>query len=171
MFELQPTLSGELLELRPLRTNDFDALYAVASDPLIWEQHPANDRYKEGVFREFFAKAMECGGAFMVFDVKDGSVIGSSRFYDYDNEKSEIKIGFTFLARPYWGGAYNREMKRLMLSHAFKFVDRVKFHVGEHNARSQRAMEKLGGIRVGFGRGSVIYEITASMFAKDSAGA
>ena len=166
-FDLQPTLRGELLVLRPLRTGDFHDLYAVASDPLIWEQHPDSDRHKEDVFREFFREAQESGGALVAIDARDGRVIGSSRFYGYDEGRSEIEIGWTFLARAYWGGIYNREMKALMLRHAFRFVNSVVFLVGPQNLRSQRAMEKVGGVRVGSrrnanGRESVVYEIRVS---------
>jgi RimJ/RimL family protein N-acetyltransferase len=165
-FDLQPVLKGELLVLRPLRAEDFHDLYAVASDPLIWEQHPAADRYKEDVFKGFFREAMESGGALLAIDSKDGQVIGSSRFHGYDKEKSEIEIGWTFLARSHWGGIYNREMKQLMLRHAFKFVNSVIFLVGPQNLRSQRALEKIGGFRVGSrpdasGRDSLVYQITA----------
>src|SRR5258706_15653259 len=83
VFDRQPTLEGELLRLRPLRPEDWDELYAVASDPLIWEQHPNNDRYKEEVFRRFFREALEWGGALIVTDSKNGRVIGSSRFHGY----------------------------------------------------------------------------------------
>jgi N-acetyltransferase len=167
-FDLQPILQGELLSLRPLRPEDFPDLYAVASDPLIWEQHPTRDRYKEDVFKGFFREALESGGALIAIDSKNGQVIGSSRFYGYDGEKSEIEIGWTFLARSRWGGIYNREMKRLMLQHAFKFVNSVVFLVGPQNIRSQKAMEKIGGVRVGSrpdagGRESFIYQITASI--------
>src|SRR5499427_5364279 len=145
-FDLQPHLEGELIELRPLRPEDWDDLFAVASDPLIWEQHPARERYKEEVFKVFFKEALECGGGFVILDRKTGEIIGSSRFYGYDPEKSEIEIGWTFLARKYWGGRYNREMKQLLLAHAFKFVENVVFFVGPDNIRSQKAMEKIGGI-------------------------
>ena len=121
-FELQPTLMGELLHLRPLRVQDFDALYAVASDPLLWEQHPNSDRYKREVFQAFFQDALASRGALITLDAKYGKVIGSSRFYGYDPQNSEIEIGWTFLARSHWGGRFNREMKRLMLQHAFRFV-------------------------------------------------
>src|SRR5438477_3819046 len=147
-FELQPILKGELLELRPLRPEDYDELYAVASDPLIWEQHPANDRYKGEVFRGFFREALESGGALVARDAGDGRVIGSSRFHGYDEAKGEVEIGWTFLARSHWGGAYNREMKRLMLRHAFNFVDRVIFLVGPQNWRSRRAVERIGGVEL-----------------------
>lgn len=166
-FELQPVLKGELVELRPLRSDDFEALYAVASDRLIWEQHPDSDRYKLEVFQKFFADAMESGGALLVLDRKDDRVIGSSRFYRYDPESSEIEIGWTFLARSHWGGAYNGEMKRLMLAHAFRFVENVIFSIGSTNLRSQRALEKIGGVFIGtkldaHGRESFIYKITRS---------
>jgi N-acetyltransferase len=148
-FDLQPHLKGELIELRPLTPEDWDDLFAVASDPLIWEQHPENDRYKEEVFRAFFRGALESGGALVAINAKAQQIIGSTRFHGYDPEKSEIEIGWTFLARKYWGGRYNREMKQLMLAHAFKFVDNVVFFVGENNTRSRRATEKIGAIKSG----------------------
>ena len=170
MFELQPTLTGKLIELRPLRADDWDALFAVASDPLIWQQHPARDRYQEPVFREFFRQALDSGGAFVAIDRKTGQVIGSSRYHHYRPELSEIEVGYTFLARSHWGGEYNREMKELMLRHAFRFVDRVVFLIGPENWRSRKAVEKIGGVLVGTtvnheGQESVIYEITAPVFA------
>ena len=166
-FDLQPTLKGHLLELRPLRPEDFPDLYAVASDPLIWEQHPSSDRYQAVVFKRFFSEALESGGALIALDSKDGRVIGSSRFHGYDEPKSEIEIGWTFLARSHWGGVYNGEMKQLMLRHAFRFVGSVVFLIGPGNLRSQKAVEKIGGVRVGsrpdsHGRESFVYRITAS---------
>jgi RimJ/RimL family protein N-acetyltransferase len=149
VFELQPHLKGKLIELRPLVPDDWDELFAVASDSLIWEQHPERDRYKEDVFRVFFKDALESGGAFVIIDRKTQHIIGSTRFYGYDPEKSEIEIGWTFLARKFWGGRFNAEMKRLLLNHAFKFVERVVFFVGEDNVRSQKAMEKVGAIKIG----------------------
>ena len=167
-FDLQPTLRGELLELRPLRTEDFRDLYAVASDPLIWEQHPMRDRYKKEVFEGFFREALESRGALIALDSRDGRVIGSSRFHGYEEEKREIEIGWTFLARSYWGGTYNREMKRLMVRHALQFVDSVVFLVGLKNLRSQKAMEKIGGVRMGTrpdanGRENLVYQITTAI--------
>src|SRR5213596_2505748 len=148
-FELQPHLTGQLIELRPLAPEDWDDLFAVASDSLIWEQHPESDRYKPDVFKIFFREALESGGAFAVIDKNSQQIIGSTRFYGHDPEKSEIEIGWTFLAREYWGGRYNRELKQLMLDHAFKFVENVIFYVGENNIRSQKATEKIGGIKDG----------------------
>jgi len=148
-FELQSHLVGDLLELRPLRPEDWAGLFLVASDPMIWEQHPVWDRYREDVFKEFFREALETGSAFVAIDRRTQKIIGSSRYFGYDGAKSEIEIGWTFLARSHWGGNYNGEMKRLMLDHAFQFVDSVIFVIGSTNFRSQRAVEKIGGERIG----------------------
>ena len=169
-FDLQPILRGEILWLRPLSLEDFADLYGVASDPLIWEQHPASDRYQKKVFEGFFREALDSGGALIAIDSRDERVIGSSRFIEYDPEKSEIEIGYTFLSRSHWGGVYNREMKRLMLSHAFRFVENVVFLVGPQNRRSQKAMEKIGGVRAGertnpMGRVSLVYLITRNAYS------
>lgn len=143
--DLQPRLAGDLLDLRPLRQSDWQALYAVASDPRIWALHPANDRHEEPVFRAFFDEAMAGKGALVAIDKATGDVIGSSRYSRARAEAEEVEIGWTFLARSHWGGAANRDMKRLMLAHAFTFADTAIFLVGEGNLRSRRAMEKIGG--------------------------
>jgi RimJ/RimL family protein N-acetyltransferase len=163
-FDTQPTLEGKLVRLRPLRAHDFDALFAVASDPLIWEQHPQRNRHEEAVFRQFFRDALASGGALIVHDAATGAVIGSSRFHGVDLAKSEVEIGWTFLARAYWGGQYNGEMKRLMIEHAWRFVDRVILSVAPENIRSQRAVERIGAVRVGTcpnprGGESYVYEL------------
>jgi len=144
-FDLQPTLSGETIALRPVHADDFETLYAAASDPLIWEQHPEPLRYQRAVFAGFFASALASGGALVVIDKPSGTVIGSSRYYDWNPDTREVAIGYTFLARSHWGGSANREMKQLMLGHAFLFAKVVWFHVGTNNWRSRRAMEKIGG--------------------------
>ena len=168
-MDLQPTLKGNLVELRPLRTDDYSSLYAVAADPLMWEQHHAKDRYKQAVFKEFFEEALNSNGALIAIDRSTREIIGSSRFYGYDQAESEVEIGWTFLARAYWGGVYNGEMKALMLGHAFQFVDNVVFLIGPENTRSRRAVEKIGAMEVGTrtmgdGTEGVVYRITAADF-------
>ncbi len=79
-FNLQPTLENELVMLRPLNEQDFEPLYQVAKDPLIWEQHPNNDRFKRDVYSAFFKDSMESKGALIVIDKASSEVIGSTRF-------------------------------------------------------------------------------------------
>lgn len=148
-FELQPRIRNELVRLEPLEPDDFDALYAVASDPLIWEQHPNRNRYQREVFEVFFRGALDSGGAFCVIDQTTGELIGSSRYYDWDESARTIRIGYTFIARSTWGRQYNRALKTLMLDHAFRFADRVVFEVGAANVRSRKALEKIGAVCIG----------------------
>ena len=142
----QPTLMGELVTIRPSTPADWDALFAVASDPLVWEVHPAHDRWQEPVFRAYFDAGIASGGALTIIDKATGAVIGSSRYDNWVPENDEIEIGWTYLARAYWGGTYNREIKRLMLDHIHRFVGTVVFTVGETNHRSRGAMTKIGGV-------------------------
>jgi RimJ/RimL family protein N-acetyltransferase len=172
-FDAQPVLRGERLELRPLRAEDWQALYAVASDSLIWEQHPARNRHELDVFRAFFDEAMASGGALVVVDRANGLVIGSSRFHGYDAASAQVEIGWTFLSRLYWGGVYNGELKRLMLEHAFRFVDAVIFVVGPQNVRSQRALAKIGAVGTGdtapgSGGDSIVFRLTKAAFQKET---
>ena len=148
-FEPPSELEFENVMLRPLRETDFDSLYRVASDPLIWEQHPNKERYQRPVFEIYFKGALESKSAFLVSDKISGEIIGCSRFYDFNAENKTICIGYTFLSRICWGKSYNRSLKTVMLKHAFKNVDAVIFHVGHKNIRSQKAMEKLGAINFG----------------------
>lgn len=143
-FDMQPELRGPSLLLRPMAAGDQEALWEVARDPLLWEQHPDKTRAERAGFLRFFQNSLGAGGALTVIDLASGSIIGSSRFYDWNPQQREVAIGYTFLARAYWGGRTNREMKQLMLRHALRWAERVWFHVATTNRRSRRAMEKLG---------------------------
>jgi RimJ/RimL family protein N-acetyltransferase len=147
-FELQPVLHSSRVTIRPLQTLDWDALYAAASDPLIWAGHPATDRYTEPVFRDFFASGLAGGGALVFIDRDTQQTFGSSRYHDFDPAKRVVEIGWTFMSRDHWGGGYNEEIKTALLDHAFRFVDTVVFWVAESNQRSRAAMEKIGGQRL-----------------------
>jgi RimJ/RimL family protein N-acetyltransferase len=144
MFDLQPILQNDIIRVEPLQSTDFERLYKVASDPLIWEQHPNPDRYKREVFEAFFKGAIESKGAFLVFNKTNNEVIGSSRYYEFFPDQRSVAIGYTFLCCECWGTTHNRALKTLMLDHAFRFVDNVIFHIGANNIRSQKAIEKLG---------------------------
>lgn len=168
-------LSDSKVTLRPLVQSDFESLFLVAADPLIWEQHPNPDRFKREVFMNYFEGAIDSKGAFLICETSSGDIIGCSRFYDFLPENSEIKIGYTFFARSVWGKGYNPAAKKLMLEHAFTFVKRVVFHVGAQNIRSQIAMERLGAVKIGeepvayYGEATkmnVVYVIDANRFSK-----
>lgn len=145
---IQPQLENEKVILYPLQEKDFDELYSVASDPKVWEQHPNKDRCKIEVFRVFFDGAIQSKGAFKIVNKTDGHVIGSTRFYNYNEGKNSILIGYTFYGKDYWGKGFNHSVKTLMLDNIFQFVSKVYFHVGASNIRSQIAIVRLGTIKI-----------------------
>lgn len=146
MSQLQTTLESQTLRLIPLQAAHWPELMRAASDPLIWVLHPEPERYQPDVFRPVFDSGLASGGAYLICDKQSGEVLGTSRYYDFDAARQEVAIGYTFLVRSRWGGATNTELKHLMLTHAFGFVNAVWFHVGEQNLRSRRAVEKLGAL-------------------------
>ncbi|WP_160138746.1 GNAT family N-acetyltransferase [Chryseobacterium sp. c4a] len=147
-FSIQPVLENEEFQLIPLQQGDFESLYEVASDPKVWEQHPNKDRYQREIFENFFRGAIESEGAFKIVEKATGDVLGSSRYYNFDEKDSHIFIGYTFYGTKSWGKGINPKVKKLMLDYIFQYVDKVHFHIGKENFRSQKALEKLGGIKI-----------------------
>ncbi len=175
-MDRQPTLETERLVIRPLGEEDREALYAVASDPGVWEQHPIHDRWRREIFDRFFGDGLASGGALAVVDKRDGSIIGSTRYDKYDpDEGGVVEIGWTFLAPRYWGKGINPEMKRAMLAYAFQSVALVEFRVGDTNYRSRNALEAIGAVRTdryelekyqGKRVVHLVYEITRESFER-----
>ncbi|SIT04220.1 Protein N-acetyltransferase, RimJ/RimL family [Chryseobacterium ureilyticum] len=147
-FSVQPVLENEEFQLIPLQQGDFESLYEVASDPKVWEQHPNKDRYQREIFENFFRGAIESKGAFKIVEKSTGDVLGSSRYYNFDQDDNHIFIGYTFYGTKSWGKGINPQVKKLMLDYIFQFVDKVHFHIGKENYRSQKALEKLGGEKI-----------------------
>jgi RimJ/RimL family protein N-acetyltransferase len=148
-FSIQETLENERVKLVPLVTTDFDGLYQVASDSKIWEQHPNKDRWKKEVFQQYFEGAIKSEGAFKIIDKATGEIAGSTRFYDYNEADSSILIGYTFYATRYWGSGLNPAVKQLMMDYIFQYVNKVVFHIGATNLRSQIAITRLGAEKTG----------------------
>ncbi|MBD1426550.1 GNAT family N-acetyltransferase [Sphingobacterium arenae] len=172
---LQPILENEKAILYPLQDKDFEALYAVASDPKIWEQHPNKDRWKKDVFKTFFDLAMQSKGAFKIVDKTTDDIIGSTRIYNYDQQENNIFVGYTFYAIAYWGKGINRLVKATILDYTFQFVSKVYFHIGANNIRSQVAIERIGAEKIaeevvtypdGTSRLNFLYEISKDRWCK-----
>lgn len=159
-FSIQPTLENENVKLIPLQEIDFERLFAVASDPEVWAMHPNKERYKRDVFQNFFKGAIESKGAFLIIDKNSEDVLGSTRFYDFNENEQSIFIGYTFYGTNSWGKNINSQVKKMMLDYIFQFVDKVIFHVGKDNIRSVKAMNKLGAKNLG--------ELEVAYFGEDS---
>lgn len=174
-INIQPLLENEKATLYPLQEKDFEALYAVASDSKIWEQHPNKDRWKKDVFKTFFDLAMQSKGAFKIVDKTTGNIIGSTRFYNYNEQENSIFVGYTFYAVSYWGKGINKLVKVTMLDYIFQFVSKVYFHIGANNIRSQVAIERIGTVKIaeevvtysdGTSRLNFVYEISKAKWCK-----
>ncbi len=148
-FNTKPTsLHDELIKLIPLEESHFDRLFEVASNPLVWEQHPNPNRYQLQDFTTYFKGAIASKGAFLIQESISEKTVGCSRYYDYNEADSSVLIGYTFIGIQYWGKGYNQKVKKIMLDYAFQFVDKVYFHIGAYNFRSQKAIEKIGAVKI-----------------------
>jgi RimJ/RimL family protein N-acetyltransferase len=147
-MNLQPILENENVLLRPLLSTDFDALFAAAADEKIWEQHPNKNRYQLKDFTIYFEGAILSKGAFVIIDKATNKFMGCTRYYDYDATQKTVFIGYTFITTAYWGKAYNKQIKNLMINYAFDFVYKILFHVGANNLRSQKAVGRIGGKKI-----------------------
>ena len=173
-MDRQPSLETARLLIRPMGPEDREALYAVAGDPSVWEQHPAFDRSQRPVFDALFDEGLASGGALTIIEKATDTVIGSTRFDRFDSsEGGAVELGWTYLAPRYWGTGRNAEMKRALLAHAFEQVNVVEFRVGDTNYRSRNALDAIGAVRtdryeLARYRGKrvvhLIYEITREEF-------
>ena len=148
LFDTQKILENSYIILFPLADEHFKQLYKVASDPELWEYHPISNAYTTEGFDKFFKEAVATG-SLVIIDKSKNKVIGSTRFYNYNELENSVVIGHTFIAKEYWGSGYNKNIKELMLDYAFTHINKVVFYVVEENIRSQKALEKLGAVAKG----------------------
>ena len=154
------------ISLLQIKKENFEGLYLVASDPIIWEQHPENDRWKKEKFNIFFKSALKNElGCFSIFDNSHNKFFGSTRFYSYDENDKAVRIGYTYIAPEYWGTTTNNSIKKMMLDYIFKYLDKVYFDIGEQNLRSRKATEKLGAkLFLDDGGGMVVYLLNKNTY-------
>ncbi len=148
-FNLQPTLENENILLLPLQADDFEALYAVASDPKIWEQHPNKNRWQRDVFQNYFEGAIESKGALKIIDKTTGEITGATRIYFDKDFADSTFVGYTFFATKYWGKGINPQVKQMMIDYLLQHVSQVLFQIGANNIRSQIAITRVGATKIG----------------------
>ena len=140
-------LENEIVKLRQTKKEDFDKLFKLGGKKEIWEQHSNKDRYKKSVFLKYFNQGIKNKfGSLTIISKDDGKIVGWTRLYDFDETVPTIKIGYTFLGKSYWGLDINYNSKKLILNYLFGFLDLVCFDIFEKNIRSQKAVQKLGGV-------------------------
>ena len=165
-MNFKSNLEDCFLSLSQIKKESFEDLYLVASDPVIWEQHPESDRWKKEKFSIFFFFFLPNKfGLLLIFDTHNNPIFGSTRFYSYNKIDKAIRIGFTFISQKYWGTSTNFYVKKMMLDYTFKYLEKVYFDIGTNNFRSRKAVEKLGAILFSDNKkGDVVYILTKKKF-------
>lgn len=143
-------LSGNSVDILPLREEHFTALLALAKDRRIWEFY-IDDYSNEAVMiaaLEAALKEKEKGSQypFVILHKATNAIIGSTRFVDIQPQHRKLEIGWTWLHPDYWATHINPECKLLLLRHCFEKLNavRVQLKTDERNIRSRTAILKIG---------------------------
>jgi RimJ/RimL family protein N-acetyltransferase len=134
-----------------------EILRPLAKDERIWEFNKTllltetYDQQFDNYFNEALSIAAKGDQTFVIVAAADDRVIGMTRAYDLDRRVKKITIGHTWYVPEVWGKAHNKECKLLLLTYLFEGLElqRVDFKVAGQNIRSQKAVEKIGGVREG----------------------
>jgi N-acetyltransferase len=150
-------LKGRHVYLQCLTEAHREVLRPLARDPRIWEFNKTllltetYDQQFDNYFNEALSLPAMGAQTFAIVAAGDDRVIGMTRAYDLDRRVKKITIGHTWYIPSVWGMAHNKECKLLLLTYMFEDLglERVDFKVASQNIRSQKAVEKIGGIREG----------------------
>jgi N-acetyltransferase len=169
MWDLQPTLIGEIVRLEPLGPQHRDGLLAVSRPPEIWEYWPINPGAGDAAFDAWLEhclrEAADGGDAhFATVLQATGQPVGSTSFCTARPDDLGVEIGWTWLTPTAWGTGANTEAKFLQLQYAFETLGciRVDFDTYQENARSRAALAALGAKFEGVWRNFSIRESDGS---------
>jgi RimJ/RimL family protein N-acetyltransferase len=156
---------GEAVRLEPLTLDHVPALHAAAHDPdtfLYFSADPSGslDKMRAWVSAALAARDEGTAQPFAVIALPSGKVVGSTRYFDISGPDRHLEIGHTWIAAEVRRTRINTEMKYLLLRHAFETLGaiRVQLKTDRRNERSQRAIERIGGVREGILRKHMILE-------------
>jgi len=160
MHPLAPVeLRGNLVSIEPLRLDHAEGLLAAADSDEVFAwlpySRPTDIAQAEAWIEDALAdRVADRRFPFAVLDGGEGSVIGSTSYWDFDAHNAHVEIGSTWLSRTAWGTGRNAEAKLLLMAHAFETLglERVAFRTDIRNERSQRAIERLGASKEGVHR-------------------
>lgn len=141
------TLENAFVRLEPLEERHRAGLRRAGDDPDLWRFASVN-QYNEDFDAWMDARlaAQPADLTFAVIDARTGAAIGSSSFLAHSQSNRRVEIGWTWYSKAAWAGPVNPSCKRLMFAHAFETLalNRVELKLSALNARSWRAVEKLG---------------------------
>ena len=162
-------LTGETVRLEPLQQDHAQGLYNRGRSAGDWDYMPRACFIDMADTRQWIDEAIDTPGQlpFAVIEKAKDKVIGSTRYLNIRPEHRSLEIGWTWLGQQWQRTAVNTEVKWLLLCHAFERLGcvRVEFKTDARNARSQRALERIGASREGVLRKHMIVQ---GNFARDS---
>lgn len=167
-FEKKIILEDNRVLLRPLEATDFNnLLHFSLNEPEIWKYSLVQAGGEENL-KNYIKIALEARSAkkeypFIVFDKKQDSFAGSTRFYDIQLAHDALQLGFTWYGKNFQGTGLNKHCKFLLLQYAFETMDiqRVEFRADNSNEKSKAAMKSIGCIVEGVIRSSM-YNLNGS---------
>jgi len=152
-------LRGNLVSIEPLRLDHAAGLLAAADmdEIFTWLPYPRPAdiaQAKAWIENAHADRLADRRFPFAVLSAAEGSVVGSTSYWDFDARDAHVEIGSTWFSRTSWGTGRNAEAKLLLMAHAFETVEleRVSFRRDIRNGRSQRAIERLGASKEGVHR-------------------
>lgn len=153
-FRIYPELNGRYVRLVPLHRNHCDALVEAAQAPEVRQyllEPPGTTSESMRSHIEILIHRWNEGTdlPFTTLRAVDGLPIGMTRYLAIERANDSVEIGGTWLDRRYWRTPFNTESKYLLLKHAFETeqAHRVWLRTDARNERSQRAIERIGGVR------------------------
>jgi RimJ/RimL family protein N-acetyltransferase len=148
-------IGGHFIDLERFTNDHISELEPIAMDAGIWQNLPYNPIDKAS-FDNFIKELQNknLNGQTITYVIRNKTnklVCGSTGFINIDAVNQQLEIGPTWLSPIVWGTKVNIESKYLLLTHCFEkqHIMRVEFRTRETNIRSQKAIEKIGGIREG----------------------
>ena len=177
--DLNVTLEGEMVLLRPLELDDENALQKVADDGRLWV-YDLQDLSNPGELRKYMMTAIAdrqngTTAVWVIIDKIKNKVAGCTRIADISGKDERGQIGWTWIGRDFQGSGLNKEMKFLILSYGFEVLglNRIEFKADERNQQSRKALMSIGAtyegvlrqhmkIHTGYIRNTVFYSILSS---------
>lgn len=155
------TLQGQHIKLEPLIEEHRAELYKVAQDETIWTYNAVSGfganfhSWFDGAISELNKNHQH---AYAVRRLQNNELLGSTRFYEIDNDHRRLKIGYTWLVPSVWGTLVNAECKYLLMKFAFEemMVNRIELMTDARNLRSRFAIKKLGATEEGILRQHIV---------------
>lgn len=159
---MNPTLENNVVKLTLLDLSNYEHIIPIAKEDRLIEFSPSDistpEKLKEYVQIAVDGFYHKTTIPFIVFDKAKQKYAGSTRFGMINWKDKVLHIGWTWIGKEFQGTGLNKNMKFLMLRHAFEDMEfeKVEFRIDERNERSRKAVEKIGAALEGILRSDTV---------------